>query len=246
MDHSFGIFALGGTACAKEVLVLDNPEFLAVIETQLFARFDVRRGEKTNSRESEILMIYEHLEKKQAVQSRECKLSFWYTNASLSVKDALYVRTSVLLEWKRLEQHLGPCIRAHFLKAAFVTKIENDNGWKLVHARTFWTIMNWRSIQQTIITNLDWDNVRFTSVIYESGHVAISPGVDAVSVTVFIIQVEKVRVVFSVVSLRIWDQLAHIFAEWEYEKQNCLSRFDLRMDHACLISRQYFISQPGR
>ena len=110
MDHSFGIFALGGTACAKEVLVLDNPEFLAVIETQLFARFDVRRGEKTNSRKSEILMIYEHLH---------------------------------------------------------------------------------------------WDNVRFTSVVNESCHVVISPGVDAVSITVFIIQVEKVRVVFSVVSLRI-------------------------------------------
>ena len=100
MDHSFGIFALGGTACAKEVLVLDNPEFLAVIESQLFARFDVRRGEKTNSRESEILMIYEHLKKKHDVQSRECKLSFWYTNASPSVpvKDSLYVSTSVMLE----------------------------------------------------------------------------------------------------------------------------------------------------
>ena len=68
MDHGFGIFAFGGTACAKEVLVLDNPEFLAVIEPQLFTRFDVRRGEKTNSRKSEILMIYEHLKKKRAVQ----------------------------------------------------------------------------------------------------------------------------------------------------------------------------------
>jgi len=60
--------------------------------------------------------------------------------------------------------------------------------------------------------HLDWDNVWFASMIDESGHVSVSPGVDAVRVTVFVVQIEKIRIILTIVRLRVRYQLTHVFA----------------------------------
>ena len=50
-------------------------------------------------------------------------------------------------------------------------------------------------------------------MIDESGHVSVSPGVDAVRVTVFVVQIEEIRIILTIVRLRIRYQLTHVFAE---------------------------------
>lgn len=49
--------------------------------------------------------------------------------------------------------------------------------------------------------NLDWDDVWLASMIDKSCNVSISSGVDTISVTVFVVQIEKIRVILTIVCL---------------------------------------------